>query len=379
MVNHSACNFKKSRSNVAAFFCATAFFALFPLLLIGCTQKQSAPIVLSGSTMGTYYKVTLGVDESLTSLGVSQAQLEEIIEALLDEINQSMSTYIADSELSQFNRASKGHCQKIGDHFNSVLNRSIEINRLSAGAFNPLVGPLVERWDFGANSAGHDFIFPSEQEISELLTLIDMSGISYHAETQTLCKLRESVALDFSAVAKGYGVDYLVKRIMDLGVSSLLVDIGGELRAVGFKSNKDNVTFRVAVEKPLKGLGPVEIQDVVALKDEAIATSGDYRNFFVHEGQFYSHTINPNTGYPVKDKLSAVSVIASDCMTADAWATALMSSGFAKAKRLVERYSLQVVLLSVQLPKVIEGERQKSVVENVEMWQSPAYRARASL
>ena len=328
----------------------TAALVLVSLFLfVGCDSSRSlAENQLthrwSGETMGTYYRVTVvensnddhaAVNAPPFDLDLAKQQVEQQLAVVI----ASMSTYEADSEISTFNRLASNHCLAVSQALLDVVQQSIDINAATAGAFNPLIGPLVERWGFGQSNAA--FVYPDVAEISALLARADMSALSINRQTQSLCKSAD-IALDLSAIAKGYAVDLVASQLNALGISNYLVDIGGEVRVSGH--NPQRVDWRLAIEKPVFRAG--EIEQVVALKDVAIATSGDYRNFFEYQGKRYSHTIDVRTGYPVQHSLASVSVIARSAAEADAWATALNVMGPAEAKRLAAEQNLAVFLIT---------------------------------
>ena len=276
---------------------------------------------LGGESMGTSWSVQCD-DADGRDLHALHAEIEECLSLVVAQ----MSTWEADSEISRFNSAPPETWQKISPEFWEVLNCAQSIATLSDGAFDATVGTKVARWGFGAH-AFEDFA-PSNVTYRDLEMDLSERSILQAGGMQ----------LDLSAIAKGYSADLIAQRLMDLGVRSMLVEVGGELRAVGDSPRGE--AWNVLLESD-----QTSEPCVVALKDRAIATSGD--RFFRHEveGRSVSHTIDPRSGEPINDETSQVSVIAESAMLADGWATALAVMGvergvaFANAQGLAVRYT----------------------------------------
>jgi thiamine biosynthesis lipoprotein len=284
--------------------------------------------------MGTYYRITLHGN----TLSLNQAQLQQGVEALLSEINQRMSTYISDSELSRFNRMASGKCQSVSKALLMVVDQAVAVNIDSGGSFNPLVEPLVRRWGFGAELS--ELNIPDASEIKQLLASADVQQLHIDAINQQLCK-NADLQIDLSAIAKGYAVDELARWLASQGAINYLVDIGGEIKVAG--SNPQGMRWRLAIEKPDAMMHSA--YRVLELIDQSVATSGDYRNFFEHEGKRYSHTINPLTGYPTTHNLASVTVVHPSAMLADAWATAILAAGPEQGKQLALAQGLAVFMI----------------------------------
>ena len=311
-----------------------ASFLLYALLLaslVGLAGCDSSPeiIQISGTKMGTSYNITVVADQP------APADLEQRIEAALDFIDQSMSTYKADSEISHFNAQSVAEPQMISPQFADVLDVSKLIWEQSAGAFDPTVGPLVDLWGFGPVPT--DDLVPSDEQIAQALATVGYQHLSI--DMQIISKAAP-IRLDLSAVAKGYAVDQVADLLEMLALPDYLVEIGGETRLGG--SNPKGQPWRIAVEMP--AVIP-QVQRVIAAHDVAIATSGDYRNYFEQDGVRYSHTIDPRTGKPIGHSLASVTVVAETCAEADAWATALMVLGEEQGMVLAEELGLAIYML----------------------------------
>jgi len=286
------------------------------LALSGCDTRQEA--LIEGRTMGTTYAVKVVAGDFFDS-----AELRRKIEARLEQINCSMSTYIADSEISRFNRLEKsGEPFRISEDFLRVMRVAERLYRLSDGAWDATVKPLVDIWGFGAS--GPPEKIPPYAAIEAALGQVGFDQIEIRPEGY-LVKRNPQVTLDLASIAKGYGVDALADLIRGEGIRDFLVEIGGEVFAAGTK--KDGSPWRVGVNTPRKGASLDQVYKVLPLKDRALATSGDYRNFFEIGGVRYQHVIDPRTGYPVSNGIASVSIEAIDCTLADGLATALLVMG----------------------------------------------------
>ena len=263
--------------------------------------------------MGTTYIVTVVARLSESELSRLRARVHEA----LDDVDTKMSTYSDQSEVSRFNRSMVTEWFPISSDTLRVFLHAQAVGRLSGGAFDVTVAPLVDAWGFGP--AGRPAALPTDREIAELLADVGSAAFELDDETSSARKTRPGTRIDLSALAKGYGVDQVVDLLAGERVEGYLVEVGGEVRARGH--NENGRPWRVGIERPADG--PSSILRVVELEDMALATSGDYRNYFEHQGRRYSHTIDPRTGYPVDHGLASVSVVDELCVRADALATAL--------------------------------------------------------
>lgn len=287
-------------------------------------QKMS----FSGQTMGTSYQITY--------LDQQGRNFQESIDSLLQIFNQSLSTYIPDSELSRFNQNDTLDFEL--PFFPEVLQSARGIYELTGGAFDPTVGPLVNVWGFGPGGPE----LKDSVAIQNLLGLVGFDQIEWDANQ--VRKRNPEIYLDFSAIAKGQGVDVIAEFLTEKGVENLLVEIGGELVAKGV--NDKGELWKVGVNRPEEKASASELYSIIALDNRGMATSGNYRNFYVRDSIKISHTIDPKTGYPVVHNLLSATVVANDCMTADAFATAMMVLGTEKAISLAEsRDEIDVFLI----------------------------------
>ncbi len=306
----------------------------------GCSKSEPEVLSFGGQTMGTSYFVLYRPGESETA---DKQTLQSKVDALLESIEQSMSTYRPDSELSKLNKGIVGEWQSLSPELAHVLASAVRVSSASEGAFDVTVGPLVDLWGFGPDYSLE--VKPKDAVIKQVLR--NEVGIQYldFDEKGKRLKKNKALRLDLSAIAKGYGVDRIAELLSESGIDHYLVEIGGELRASGAKAK--GKPWRVAIEKPVRDTLALEreIEDVLALKDVAIASSGDYRNFFKEDGKLYSHTIDPKTGWPVSHSLSSVSVLHDSCMQADALATSFMVMGPEKTLEYAKRHDLAVLLM----------------------------------
>ena len=298
-------------------------------------QQSQQELLLSGRTMGPIvYTVKLVGDKD----AVETSGLAKQVDDLLKKINAQMSTYDKNSELSQFNQYKGFDSRKISFELNQVLSESIRLAKLSDGTLDVTVGPLVNLWSFGPTKRAEKV--PTESLIQETQKKIGIEKISLN--DGVLAKLDEQVYVDLSAIAKGFAVDKVAELIESYGYNDYIVDIGGEMRIGGNKA--DGSDWVIAVEKPISGIRAV--QKAIIPGSNAVATSGDYRNYFEENGIRYSHTIDPHTGWPINHKLVSVTVIHSSAMTADGLATAIEVMGPEKGLEFAKKNNLAVYLIS---------------------------------
>jgi len=298
-------------------------------------EPPAAQLQLSGHTMGTTYSVKYRPGPDTPPLAALQAD----VDALLAGINRTLSTYDPDSELSRFNRADTTDWVPASASLLAVVKAALEIGAQSEGAFDVTVGPLVNLWGFGPDF--HPDRIPAAADIAAARARGGHDKLTLRDTPAALRKQRPDVFVDLSGIAKGYGVDRVAEQLAARGIEHYMVEIGGEIRVRGV--NAQGAPWRIAVEKPLPG--ERSVQAVLALSDIALATSGDYRNFFEIAGRRYSHTIDPATGWPVDNGLVSVTVLADTSMRADAWATALQVLGSERGMAVAERLGLPVLFI----------------------------------
>jgi len=319
-------------------------FLLICLLLLSACQQQPETLQLRGATMGTTWSVNLhSIPEN-----VNPDQLKQQLQARLDRVNALMSTYDPNSEVSRFNLSTSPDWFAVSAETAQVVALSLQISELTGGAFDISVGPLVELWGFGARERSEKL--PTKQEVAELLARIGYKNLQVRSNPPALKKQQPQLQIDLSAVAKGYAVDLLAELLIAQQIDSFLVEVGGELQISG--TRVDGTPWRIAIEKPAEGVR--EVEQVFPLTGTGLATSGNYRNYYVENGQRYVHTIDPVSGYPISHKLASATVLAEDCATADALATALMVLGEERGRQLVEENRLAAYFLIHQKDAMIE-------------------------
>ena len=317
---------------------------LFPFYLSACSQASEKQLFeIAGETMGTYYRVVIVSEQQINS-----EETQTSIEGVLAQINQQMSTYISDSEITIFNNNPSTDWVSISEDFAVVTKKAKEIHQQSQGKFDATIGPLIELWSFGAEH--RPIMVPSELELSNISQSFGSDKLQVQDSPPALKKSVSSLRLDLSAIAKGFAVDKLTQLLVLKNHTDFLIDIGGELRSMG--RNLEDQDWRVGIEKPDPSLRQ-SVQQVVSISDKSIATSGSYRNYFEQEGVRFSHIIDPDTGRPISHQLVSVSVIADDCMSADGYATTLMVLGPDQGYEFALQYGLAVYMIEKQGDEII--------------------------
>jgi thiamine biosynthesis lipoprotein len=298
-----------------------------------CTPPQITETHLYGPTMGTTYNVKFVPVE-----GVSEQELKQQVERVLVDINQLMSTYIQDSELSQFNQWNSIEPFDMSPQTIDVLNEAKRLGDMSAGLLDVTIGPLVNLWGFGPQSRPKKI--PTEELIKATKQLVGLEKLT--VGTTWASKSNPNLYVDLSTIAKGYAVDQIAELLQTHKINNFLVEIGGEMRVSGIKAS--GKTWIIAIEKPEAERRSV--QEFISIGNNAVATSGDYRIYYEQNGVRYSHLINPRTGYPISHNVVSVTVIHPSSMTADGLATALIVMGKEKALALAETYDIAVLLIT---------------------------------
>lgn len=319
--------FQPARAAVASIFMMLAVAAL-----AGCSfQPEEKVWEISSQVFGTRYHISVVLPEDQERMEA----LAQGIEDALEGVDASMSTWREDSELSQFNRLEdQSDWTSVSDALYEVLARSQEISRLTEGAFDITIGPVVNLWGFGPD--GRPVETPAEEELARKLAATGFEKLSLRADPPAL-KASSHQYIDLSGIAKGYGVDVVARYLDREGVEAYLVEIGGEIRTQGQKP--DGSVWRLAIEQPAEE-GKQTVNRIVNLPSMAMATSGDYRNYYESEGRRLSHTIDPETGHPIEHHLASVTVITDDSMTADALATGFTVMGYERAKAVATRENI---------------------------------------
>ncbi|MYM59624.1 FAD:protein FMN transferase ApbE [Vibrio sp. OCN044] len=306
------------------------FASLF--IIAGC-EKPVDQVHLSGPTMGTTYNIKYIVAENQPTPDVVQKEVDR----LLEQVNDQMSTYRTDSELSLFNQSESSQPFEVSPQTATVVKEAIRLNNLTLGALDVTVGPLVNLWGFGPEARPE--VVPSDNELKKRKAETGIEHLSVNGNA--LSKDIPSLYVDLSTIAKGWGVDVVADYIESQGILNYMVEVGGEMRLKGL--NREGVKWRIAIEKPT--VDERAIQEIIEPGDMAIATSGDYRNYFEKEGVRYSHIINPQTGKPINHKVVSVTVLDKSSMTADGLATGLMVLGEDKGMKVANDNNIPVFMI----------------------------------
>ncbi len=302
---------------------------------VGCRSDQSVVTYqkIVGQTMGTYYQVTCPT--------VDAVRLQQDIELLLKEVNEGMNHYLPDALITQFNNSEAGGTydlsREAGRHFYNNIAASRRIVKETNAHFDPTVGPLVNYWKFGPEGK-YNLTKIDSTKIDSLMEVVSFNRIIIKKSNNSFSidKSDPRVRLDFSAIAKGYGVDVVGDLLKSHNVSNYFIDIGGEIKVAGV--NDKGVPWVLGINKPEEGAAINELSEIISITDKAIATSGNYRNVYEVDGVKVSHTINPFTGYPERTNLLSATIIHDECMYADAYATACMVMGLEKAQQFVNTH-----------------------------------------
>lgn len=288
---------------------------------------------LNGETMGTRYSAVF-----FAPADIDHRVIDAALFAAVDQVDRQMSTWKPDSDLNRLNAAPAHEWHSVPAELLAVLDTAVRVGIQSRGAFDIGVGELVNAWGFGPIGPQPDMeqiraLGQRKHRAASDVLEIDL--------THQRVRKQEAIALDLSGIAKGYGVDALARCLDGFGINHYLVGIDGEMRAKG--SKPDGQAWAIAIEKPLRDVR--EVMSVVELADAAIATSGDYRHWVEVAGKHYAHTMDPESGQPVSNCLTSVTVVMSSCMLADAWATALLVVGVTAATELVQQRGMTALLV----------------------------------
>ncbi|NMG53822.1 FAD:protein FMN transferase [Aromatoleum aromaticum] len=308
----------------------------------------------SGATMGTRYSAVF-----FAEAGRDESALAARLFAAVNKVDQQMSTWKPDSDLSRLNASPLQQWVEVPEELVAVLATSLGVSRQSHGAFDIGVGALVNAWGFGPGTPqpdAHQISILKKQAYQPACNVVDID------DANNRVRKRAAITLDLSGIAKGFGVDEMARCLDSFGITSYLVGIDGEMRARGLKP--DGRTWAIAVEKPVRGVR--EAMGVMELTDAAIATSGDYRHWVQIADTYYAHTMNPSLGSPSRTRVAAVTVVATTCMLADAWATALLVLGEDAGAQLAQERNMNVLFVlrdgeGFQEISIVDGQRELQV------------------
>ncbi|MDN4166053.1 FAD:protein FMN transferase [Cytophagales bacterium LB-30] len=292
-------------------------------------QGNQYKIAINGEAQGSTYQIKY--------LSTKNISYKKAVDSILLGIDQSLSLWVPDSELNQFNRGTQ--IKFSSPYFYDVLVKSREVYEATEGAFNPALMPLIRAWGFGPEQP----IFPEPRVVDSLKAFVNFDSIFF--DTKAICKLKKGIQLDFNGIAQGYTVDVLAAFLEAQGIENYMVEVGGEVRCKG--KNEENNVWAIGISNPLfKEKGDKEIQVGVRLDNRGLATSGNYRKFYLKDGKKLGHTIDPSTGYPVEHSLLSASVFAKESAIADGLATAFLVRGLEYAKAYAaEHPEIDVLLL----------------------------------
>jgi thiamine biosynthesis lipoprotein len=298
-------------------------FLLIVFTVVSCKEKPASIESFAGFTQGTTYSVVYDNNKK-----ISPDELKTEVEKILSDFDMSLSLYKDSSVISRINR---NEDVVPDEYFKEVFKQSVYISEITDGAFDITVGPLVKAWGFGPDSHKNF----TEAKRDSLMKLVGMDKVSL--VNGKLVKSDPAINLDVNAIAQGYSVDVLCSFLDKKGFSNYLIEVGGEVRARGTKAGAH---WRIGIDKPAdNNMSPGEtLQAIIRISDKALATSGNYRKFYVENGVKYSHTIDPKTGYPAKNNLLSATILADDCATSDGIATACMVMGMDAAIEFINAH-----------------------------------------
>lgn len=300
--------------------------SLLALGLCSCGPKRQT-VLISGQTMGTSYRV-----KAVLGTAQDREQVKARIESNLYDFDLEMSNWNPKSWVTAFNDSESTDWQDIGNSALEIIAMAQEVSTASEGAFDITISPLIESWGFGVT--GREGV-PSAEAIEELRAFVGFDKILLDKDKAKVRKLHPQTKLNASALAKGYGVDMISELLLQLDVQNFMVEIGGEVRCQGKPMRRD--TWSIGLQRPQRGAG-IKLQGTVPLRDLSMATSGDYRHYYKRGQDFYSHILDPRSGFPVEHSLCSATVTAPSCALADALATCFLVLGTQASLDLVARF-----------------------------------------
>ena len=321
---------EEARAFPVSFMRRPLFLFTFFWILISSCEAPKREAVINGTTMGTTYQIKLVLQQDL---GTPQT-LKVEIDSILAHVNRQMSLYQYGSEINIFNRSLSTEPFPVSEEVAFVVRRALHWSVVTDGAFDITIFPLLFLWGFGPGQETEPLtIFPDSAAVQKRLAHVGYGKMK--VKKKTLIKNDPRVMVDLNAIAKGFGVDAVYEHLESQGVAHMMVEIGGEVRVRG--KNKNNQFWIIAIERPHLSADLERAFDWICEPEEgAVATSGDYRNFFEVDGELFSHEIDPRSGYPAKTKVASATITAPNCTDADALATALIIMGEKEGLQLVE-------------------------------------------
>lgn len=308
-----------------------SIFAIAVIIVYLIAFRDNRFQEIRGKVFNTYYTIKIHSPRKSSSLSGK-------IQHELDLVNQYMSVFEPESEINAINDAPANQTVDLSEEMSKILEKSYRINKMSDGKFDPTIGRLIDLWGFGTKKRQD---FPTKEEVKDTLRQVGFNKIQFSDNFTKLQKTNNDVNINLSAIAKGYAVDKIAELLKKEGYKDFIIEIGGEVYASGTKSEEAN-GWNVGVKSPSDTDN--ENAAVVTIKNLAVATSGDYRNYFNYNDKRYSHTISPQSGYPVQHNLTSVSVFHKNCMTADGLATAIMAMGEKEGLAFANRNKIAAIL-----------------------------------
>lgn len=293
--------------------------AIFLSVAVLCGCRHEPFRRTEGTIYGTYYRIVYESPKVLDKQLLKQ----------MERVNASLSMFNPESVISRWNRNESNRTDSL---FKRMYRTAERVNEKTRGAFDITVAPLVNAWGFGYKKGS----LPTPGKVDTLLQWVGMDKLQWQGDS--LMKRFRRTEIDASSIAKGLGVDLAAEYLEAVGVKNYMVDIGGEIRVKGRNGKKK--AWRIGIDKPVEDpdLLNRSLQFIIGIEEGALATSGNYRNFYVKDGKKYAHTISPHTGYPVQREVVSSTVYAPDCMEADAYATAFMVLGLEESQKVVEKH-----------------------------------------
>lgn len=322
------------------------------ILLIGFYIYKNSPHyqIIKGEIFGTVYNIKIQTDDK-------DEALPQKIKDRLGEIDMAMSVFKKESEISKINGAKAYKAVELSGEMSKVLKAAAEVYKKSDGNFDPTLGPLIDLWGFGPHGIAQE---PSVREIKKALKTVGYNKLKFARGFKTVSKSDPNTSLNLSAIAKGYGVDEIALLLDEAGYGNYVVEIGGEIKAKGYRS-PEGEAWNVGLKKPSGDLSENAL--ILSLSNIAVATSGNYRNFYEKDGQVIAHTISSKTGYPVETDILSASVFHDSCMYADAYATAILAMGLEKGLAFADKYGLKVIVFDKDLKKHMSKSARKLFME----------------
>ena len=305
--------------------------------LVACSSNQQDSLRLQGESMGTTWHITL---VSPPNSPHQAKELRASVEQILERIDEQMSNWRQDSEISRFNQAQSTEWFPVSSDLVKLVQTAQQVSQLSEGVYDITVGPLVNLWGFGSQAKTNTKP-PSEAEIKLALAKVGYEKLLTQENPPALRKTQADLYVDLASIAPGYAVDLLAEYFEQQGIKQYMVEVGGEVRTLGPSPRGD--AWRIGIEKPVDS--GRSVQQGMHLVDAGLSTSGDYRDFFIENGKRYSHTLDTKTGQTVSHSLASVSVVADTASLADAYSTMLMAMGELKGKAFADQHQLKAFFI----------------------------------